>query len=308
MIAEPLTRLQCCVDLRRRRGRRRRTAARTRRDVAVRACAIRSGGLWDHRSEHVWGFGIVEATARAAASSRPAVETAEVDLFEVHDAFTIGEIVTTEALGLAGRATGAGWRPRRTAIGGGTPSTRPAACCRAVTRSGRPGSPRSRKSSGSSAARPGKAGRGRADRRRGDDGRRRLRHGRQRVRGRVLEAAAWTSATMLERHALARPGAPAISARRDAPDLRRAGRARRAARRASVNARARAGRPGRRSSSGTASALLETLLAAFHGGYLRRPGQRARDAARGGAGARRRGGRSGRLRRRLRRRVAALPR
>jgi acetyl-CoA acetyltransferase len=104
MIADPLTLLQCCsiadaaaaaVVGRDRGG-----------DVAVRSSVLRSGRLWDHRSKYVWGWEIVNATAEAAyADARVTAE--DIDVFEVHDAFTIGEIVTIEALGLAPLGEGA---------------------------------------------------------------------------------------------------------------------------------------------------------------------------------------------------------
>jgi acetyl-CoA acetyltransferase len=98
MIADPLTVLQCC-------GISDAAAAAVvgpgrPGDVAVRATALRSGGLWDHRSTKVWGWDVVHDTA-ATAFEAAGVGVGDVDVFEVHDAFTIGEVVTTEALGLA---------------------------------------------------------------------------------------------------------------------------------------------------------------------------------------------------------------
>jgi acetyl-CoA acetyltransferase len=109
-IAEPLTLLQCCsiAD----------AAAAVvvgpprRGDVRVRASALRSGKLWDHRAIRVWGWDLVHDTA-ADAYEAAGLGPADVDLFEVHDAFTIGEIVTIEALGLAPLGEGA----RHTAAG-----------------------------------------------------------------------------------------------------------------------------------------------------------------------------------------------
>ncbi len=100
MIAEPLTLFQCA-------GLSDAAAAavlgperRERRDVAIRGSALRSGAAWDQGSEHVWGFDIVRDTA-ADAYAAAAIGPDEVDVLEVHDAFTIGELVTVEALGLA---------------------------------------------------------------------------------------------------------------------------------------------------------------------------------------------------------------
>jgi acetyl-CoA C-acetyltransferase len=56
--------------------------------------------LWDHRSEHPWGFELMSRVANDAWAEA-GIGPEDVDLFEVHDAFTIGEIVTVEALGLA---------------------------------------------------------------------------------------------------------------------------------------------------------------------------------------------------------------
>lgn len=106
VIADPLTLLQCCsiadaaaaavIGTQRGNG----------RDITVRASTLRSGKLWDHRSPYVWGWEIVAATA-ADAYAGAGITAADVDLFEVHDAFTIGEIVTIEALGLAPVGAGA---------------------------------------------------------------------------------------------------------------------------------------------------------------------------------------------------------
>ncbi|HMJ75117.1 MAG TPA: thiolase family protein [Iamia sp.] len=100
LIADPLTLLQCCpiadgaaaAVLGPDRG--------EPRDIRIRSSVLRSGALWDETSPHVWGFDLVAATARDAFD-QSGVGVSDADLFEVHDAFTIGEIVTTEALGLA---------------------------------------------------------------------------------------------------------------------------------------------------------------------------------------------------------------
>jgi acetyl-CoA acetyltransferase len=121
MIADPLTLLQCCsiADAAAAAviGRRRRDG----RDVTVRSSTLRSGKLWDHRSSYVWGWEIVAATA-ADAYAGADVQAADIDLFEVHDAFTIGEIVTIEALGLAPLGDGAALTESgHTTIGGAQP-------------------------------------------------------------------------------------------------------------------------------------------------------------------------------------------
>jgi acetyl-CoA acetyltransferase len=79
---------------------------RTGRDVRVCSSAFRTGGLWNHETEHAWGFELAHATSEQAYE-RAGIGPEEIDMFEVHDAFTIGEIVTTEALGLAKEGEGA---------------------------------------------------------------------------------------------------------------------------------------------------------------------------------------------------------
>lgn len=121
MIADPLTLLQCCpisdgaaaAVLGSDRGH--------DGDVRISGIAMRSGALWDHRTDHVWGFDLVRDTA-LQAFDKAGISSDDVDLAEVHDAFTIGEVVTVEALGLApvgggGAAAAAG----ETALGGRVP-------------------------------------------------------------------------------------------------------------------------------------------------------------------------------------------
>lgn len=100
LIADPLTRLQCCAIA---DGAAACVVAKGRRDardIQVLGSAFGTGALWDHASERVWGFDLIAATAREAyeAAGRG---VADVDVLEVHDAFTIGELVTIEALGMA---------------------------------------------------------------------------------------------------------------------------------------------------------------------------------------------------------------
>jgi acetyl-CoA acetyltransferase len=112
MIAEPLTLFQCAglsdaaaaAVLGPPRG--------NHRDIRVRASVLRSGEPWDQASEHVWGYDIVRATG-ATALEEAGMAPDDLDLLEVHDAFTIGELVTLEALGLAE----AGEAPARVAAG-----------------------------------------------------------------------------------------------------------------------------------------------------------------------------------------------
>jgi acetyl-CoA acetyltransferase len=120
-IADPLTLLQCCpisdaaaaVLVGAPRG--------GERDVPVRSSQLSSGRLWDYRTDHAWGFELVGSVA-AKAYEEAGIGAGDVDVFEVHDAFTIGEIVTTEALGLAEEGGGGALvESGRTAIGGEQP-------------------------------------------------------------------------------------------------------------------------------------------------------------------------------------------
>lgn len=106
MIAEPLTLLQCCpttdgagaVVVGAERG--------DEHDVPVEASAFVSGARWDHDSSEPWGVASVTAAGeRAFAQARRQPD--DVDVAEVHDAFTIGEILTLEAIGLAPPGKGA---------------------------------------------------------------------------------------------------------------------------------------------------------------------------------------------------------
>lgn len=78
---------------------------RNSRDVAIRGSTMSSGDLWGAHSEHVWGFDLARRVA-AEAYELSGIGPGEIDLFELHDAFTIGEIVTTEAIGLANLGEG----------------------------------------------------------------------------------------------------------------------------------------------------------------------------------------------------------
>ena len=76
------------------------------RDVEILTSQFSSGPLWTSDAREPWGFRTVQATARRAfAEAELTVD--DVDVFEVHDAFTIGEILTLEAIGLASPGEGA---------------------------------------------------------------------------------------------------------------------------------------------------------------------------------------------------------
>lgn len=121
MISDPLTLLQCspisdgaaAVVLS--------AASSSARDVELLASAQLAGGPWDHRSTDVWGYGLISDTARAAMELA-GLGPDDVDVAEVHDAFTIGELTTTEALGLAPQGLAGHYAESgRTALGGQLP-------------------------------------------------------------------------------------------------------------------------------------------------------------------------------------------
>lgn len=121
MIADPLTLLQCCplgdgagaAVVGRPRG--------AESEVEVLSSALVSGALWDHRSDDLWGEACVARAARQAFAAAE-VTPADVSVAEVHDAFTIGEVTTLEALGFCGRGEGAELAPAGyTAVGGEHP-------------------------------------------------------------------------------------------------------------------------------------------------------------------------------------------
>ncbi|MEI4280772.1 thiolase family protein [Klenkia terrae] len=121
MIADPLTLLQCCPTSDGAAAAVLAPADGSPDEVLVRGLGFRSGSLWDHRSAHVWGYDLVAATA-ADAFAQAGTGPDDVDVFEVHDAFTVGEVATTEALGIVppgdgGAAAAAGV----TAVGGARP-------------------------------------------------------------------------------------------------------------------------------------------------------------------------------------------
>jgi acetyl-CoA acetyltransferase len=116
-IADPLTFLQCCPL-----GDGAAAAIiSTQGDVAVRSSALSSGALWDHRSQELWGESCVSRAASVALGSA-GISPADLDVLEVHDAFTIGEVSTLEAIGVA--KVGEGWTlatSGHTAHGGAQP-------------------------------------------------------------------------------------------------------------------------------------------------------------------------------------------
>jgi acetyl-CoA acetyltransferase len=121
LIADPLTLLQCCPIADGAAAAVVQSERRTARDVQVRASAFRTGELWDQTSENVWGYDLVARVA-ADAYAKAGADPADIDVLEVHDAFTIGEIVTTEALGLCEQGGGGALvTSGRTSLGGAQP-------------------------------------------------------------------------------------------------------------------------------------------------------------------------------------------
>lgn len=120
-IADPLTFLQCCPVSDGAGAMLVGTPKGRAGEVRVLASAMASGGLWDHRSMDFWGDAPVRRAANAAyaqAGARPS----DVDVLEVHDSFTIGEVLTCEALGLCKAGEGAALAPSgHTRMGGAQP-------------------------------------------------------------------------------------------------------------------------------------------------------------------------------------------
>lgn len=98
-IADPLTLLQCCPTTDGSGAVVVGSGRRNSRDVLVESSALVSGRPWDQRSDEVWGFACVRRAAEQALAQAGRKIT-EMDVLEVHDAFTIGEITTLEALGM----------------------------------------------------------------------------------------------------------------------------------------------------------------------------------------------------------------
>ncbi|WP_040798148.1 thiolase family protein [Nocardia higoensis] len=99
-IADPLTMLQCCPTTDGAGAIVVGAGRRSARDVLVESSTMVSGQSWDQRHDEVWGFSCVRRAGEIALAEAGR-RIGEIDVFEVHDAFTIGEITTLEALGVA---------------------------------------------------------------------------------------------------------------------------------------------------------------------------------------------------------------
>lgn len=91
------------------------------RDLKIRASSLVPGHLWDYRTDELLNLDIVRR-ASVEALRHAGCAVSDVDVFEVHDAFTIGEIIAVEALGLAEPGQGAALTASgQTALTGGHP-------------------------------------------------------------------------------------------------------------------------------------------------------------------------------------------
>jgi acetyl-CoA acetyltransferase len=98
LIADPLTVLQCCPVS---DGAAAAVIGPVRRrddDIQVLGTGFVGGAAWPAEPDELWGVASVRRAASAAAADAGLALT-EADVVEVHDAFTIGELVTVEALG-----------------------------------------------------------------------------------------------------------------------------------------------------------------------------------------------------------------
>ncbi len=120
-IAGPLTLLQCCPMSDGAAAAVITQHADDGHDVEILTSQRSSGALWTSPSEEPWGFSTVRATAERAFEAA-GLTVDDVDVLEVHDAFTIGEVLTLEAIGLAAPGHGAELAPSgHTALGGRQP-------------------------------------------------------------------------------------------------------------------------------------------------------------------------------------------
>ncbi len=123
-ISDPLTILQCCAISDGAAAAVVRPAADHRGSPAVRVVAtgFASGAPWPGPDpDTVWNYELIQRTA-ADTLGRAGWVAAEVDVAEVHDAFTIGEIVTVEALGFCAPGEGGSFTAAgETTLGGSIP-------------------------------------------------------------------------------------------------------------------------------------------------------------------------------------------
>ena len=103
LIADPLTLFSCCPNSDGAAALVLRADRRSRRDVRVAASVLTSGNYLPERDFTSWEC---ELRAAAAAYDAAGATPSEIDVAEVHDAFTICEIVHCESLGFCERGQG----------------------------------------------------------------------------------------------------------------------------------------------------------------------------------------------------------
>ncbi len=126
-IADPLTILQCSPISDGAGAAVIRSAERSDPGLArveILASALESGEWWPSPTagdDRVWNAELIERTTKRVLRES-GISIADVDVLEVHDAFTIGEIVTIEAMGLCPEGEGAAFsRDGHTMRGGSIP-------------------------------------------------------------------------------------------------------------------------------------------------------------------------------------------
>lgn len=100
MIADPLTVLQCCPVSDGAAAAVFGAIPRHPATVRVGASAFVAGRAWPADIDEPWGVACVRRAAQEAAKQLGRPSLVGMDLYEVHDAFTIGELTTIEGLGL----------------------------------------------------------------------------------------------------------------------------------------------------------------------------------------------------------------
>jgi acetyl-CoA acetyltransferase len=105
LVADPLTLFQCCSISDGAAAAVLGCGRDDPRDIVIKSSALVPGGLWDYRTDRLLGSEIIERAAHSAFELAGCA-IGDIDVFEVHDAFTVGEIIALEALGLADPGTG----------------------------------------------------------------------------------------------------------------------------------------------------------------------------------------------------------
>lgn len=104
-IADPLTVLQCCPVSDGAAAAVVGVAGGLDSEVPILGSALTGGAAWPGTGEdELWSVGAVRRAAQVA-EAEAGIALADADVIEVHDAFTIGELVTLEALGICDPGT-----------------------------------------------------------------------------------------------------------------------------------------------------------------------------------------------------------